>query len=96
MVKDSLKNILIPEGRRRYLQLLSPPIIAAGSLLVESSPGLYGLPLGFYSPGTVTCQALNCPPSQAAGFRAGLLVADLLFWYIVTGILFAAYRRWNE
>jgi len=99
-VKKTIRTALVPERRRR--QALQPVIAAfiSGVSIFASIPGLigvkHGFPVGFYSPGTAACTALNCPPSTPAHVRLDLLIVNFFLWYIIAGIVYTGYRRWNE
>ena len=95
--EEIAKNVLIPEeSNKEILKVAITLLITAASVLVEISPGLYGLPLGFYSPGTATCLAVGCPQSQSGGFRVIQLLGNLFFWYLTSGILMSFYERWKN
>ncbi len=97
-VKNNLRQVLVPEGKRQ--QLLQPLLSGLISGLSIYAPSLIGssqgFPLGYYSPDMVSCMALNCPLPQPAHVNIPALIANFFIWYLLIGAVRILYLRWSE
>lgn len=49
--------------------------------------GAIGIPLYYIRPQTVTCAALSCPEPSPAEIKIQNLVLNIIFWYVITGLI---------
>ena len=79
-------TVLFPHGTTFAVAHIGIAVVSALVL------GFFALPLAYYSLGTQCPAGSACSPSGPTLHWINLLV-DLLFWYIVWGVLFAVWQR---
>jgi len=92
---SKLKSFLKPDWRKILLAVISFVltffyVYRCSSLKVSGVCEARGLPLYFY-----ICKTMSDSPSLDCSFLYFWLIADIIFWYLLSSLLISAYDKYR-